>query len=111
MAAGTKGLVWTAGRMTAERCGLGALGLVLATTGCRSGPPPSLVDLGDAAFAEGEYRQADDLYQRALHADPNATGALLGRARVAVARRPRRASRRSSRTPPARCSWSSGATA
>ena len=66
--------------------GLVAVGLVIAMAGCQSGPPPSLVEQGDAAFARGEYRTADDLYSQALADDASTARALLGRARVAVAR-------------------------
>lgn len=65
---------------------LGVLGAV-AGGGCQSGPPPSLVEQGDAAYAQGEYRAADALYARALTATPGLPAALHGRARVSVVQR------------------------
>ncbi len=77
-----------AGRASALRW-LVLLGLTLWGVACASGPPPTLVEQGDAAFAEGAYRAADALYQQALEAQPRSLEALHGRARVAVVlRRP-----------------------
>jgi tetratricopeptide (TPR) repeat protein len=72
---------------------LALLGALLSA--CQSGPPPSLVEQGDAALAAGEAQRADALYVRALEegtAEP--ARALHGRARVALALRdPERALR------------------
>lgn len=58
--------------------------VLLLLGACRSSPPPTLVEQGDAAWATGAYAEADALYARALEIDPASPAALLGRARVAV---------------------------
>jgi tetratricopeptide (TPR) repeat protein len=69
---------------SAMRVGL-LLGLALWVVGCQSGPPPSLVEQGNLAFAEGQYRAADALFAQALATNARWVEALHGRARVAVA--------------------------
>jgi len=68
---------------------LAALVLVVLTigVGCRSGPPPTLVEQGDSAFSQRMYRAADQFYAKALSVDPHSLGALHGRARVATVQR------------------------
>ena len=69
------------------------------------------------AASRGQWSAAAFSHDARFVAAASRTSCTSGSARAVLcvaspwARRPRRASRRSSRTPPARCSWSSGATA
>lgn len=66
--------------------GLVALLLVLAgLQGCRSGPPPSLVERGEAAYAIGEFRHAELLFGEALSLDSSDLRAIHGQARTVLA--------------------------
>jgi tetratricopeptide (TPR) repeat protein len=66
-------------RAAALLCLLLAAGLA----GCRSGPPPTLVERGEAAMAEGDLAAAERFYREASEQDPNDVRAWHGRAEVA----------------------------
>jgi len=60
---------------------------------CQSGPPPTPLDRGHAAFAEGRTKEAGALYEEAIRTQPDRLAeALHGSARVqTVSRQPERA--------------------
>jgi tetratricopeptide (TPR) repeat protein len=66
-----------------SRVAIGLIGFLMLAA-CQSSPPPGLVEQGDAAWASGNYAEADALYASALKNDPSSPAALLGRARIAV---------------------------
>ncbi len=68
-------------------CSLAWLALVSGLVGCQSPPPLSLVEQAEAAYTRGAYKQADEIYGRALVEAPGSGRALHGRARVALALR------------------------
>jgi tetratricopeptide (TPR) repeat protein len=60
---------------------------MLFSHGCASAPPPSPVELGEAALATGDWRSAKTRFAEALRADPRSGRAWLGQSRAQLAGR------------------------
>jgi len=52
--------------------------------GCASGPPPSALELGDAALEHGDWRAAGTHFAQALREDPGQPRAWLGQSRAQI---------------------------
>jgi tetratricopeptide (TPR) repeat protein len=63
--------------------------------GCAGGPPPSAVELGEAALESGDWRSAKTHFAEALRAEPRLGRAWLGQARAQLAGRDPEAALRS----------------
>jgi tetratricopeptide (TPR) repeat protein len=61
---------------------LPALLLVVLLQGCASGPPPTPIELGEAALAEGDWSSAKSHFADALRMDARVGRAWLGTARA-----------------------------
>jgi len=59
----------------------------LLSPGCASGPPPTLVEQGEAALAVGDWRSAKTHFAAALRGDQRDGRAWLGQARAQLAGR------------------------
>jgi tetratricopeptide (TPR) repeat protein len=58
------------------------LAVLMLSNGCVSGPPPTNVELGEAALEAGNWRLAKTHFTEALKADPRSGGAWFGQARA-----------------------------
>ena len=65
------------------RAGMLVALLMGGLTACHSGPPPTLVEQGEAAMTRGAYREAGGYFEQALAANARDVRAMHGRARVA----------------------------
>ncbi len=61
--------------------------ILLLCHGCASGPPPSPVELGEAALANQDWRSAKTHFAAALRAQPRSELAWFGQARAQLAGR------------------------
>jgi tetratricopeptide (TPR) repeat protein len=60
---------------------------VLLASACASGPPPTAVERGEAALADGDWRSAKAHFAEALQAESGSGRAWLGQARAQLAGR------------------------